>query len=118
MLLLDSNMLIYLSKELISIDDILEDNQRCAISVISYMEVLGYDFDLKEEEDFICSLLNYLEIIYIDESIANKVIKLRKNNKIKLPDAIICASAMVNHATLVSNDIRLKVIPGLILKSC
>ena len=118
MLLLDSNVLIYLSKELISIDDILEDNQRCAVSIISYMEVLGYNFDLKEEEEFVCSLLNYLEIIYIDENIASKVIELRKNNKIKLPDAIICASAMINHATLISNDIKLKVIPGLSLKSC
>ena len=118
MLLLDSNVLIYLSKELISIDDILEDNQSCAISVISYMEVLGYEFDLKEEEDFVCSLLNYMEIVYIDEKIANQVIKLRKNNKIKLPDAIICASAMTINATLVSNDLRLKVIPGLSLKSC
>jgi len=103
---------------LISIDDILNEDQRCAISVISYMEVLGYDFNLKEEENFICSLLNYLEIIYIDENIANKVIKLRKNNRIKLPDAIICASAMINNATLVSNDIRLKSIPDLKLQSC
>ena len=71
MLVLDSNVLIYLSKELISVDDILEDNQRCAISVISYMEVLGYDFDLKEEEEFVNAFLNYLEIIYIDESIAS-----------------------------------------------
>ena len=40
MILLDSNTIIYLSKKLIMIDDILENNSTPLVSVISYMEVL------------------------------------------------------------------------------
>jgi predicted nucleic acid-binding protein len=57
-----------------------------------------------------------LSVYYIDENIANKVIQLKRKNKIKLPDAIICATAIVNNATLVTNDIRLQNISNLKLK--
>ncbi len=40
MILLDSNTIIYLSKKLIKIDDILEDNTIPLVSVVTYMEVL------------------------------------------------------------------------------
>lgn len=105
MALLDSNTIIYLA---LSIDDVLQDNEEHSVSVITYMEVLGYDFDSKDEENFIRSLLSYFEIIYIDEVISNKVIELRKNCKIKLPDAIICSSSIVNNEILVTCDMRLK----------
>ena len=39
MILLDSNTIVYLSKEIISIDDIFDDNEEYGISVITYMEV-------------------------------------------------------------------------------
>ena len=113
MTLLDSNTIIYLSKKLISVDDVFEDGEEYAISVITYMEVLGYAFKSKEEENFIKELLSYLKIVYIDENIAKKVIKIKQINKIKLPDAIIAATSIVNNATLITNDIRLKAITDL-----
>jgi predicted nucleic acid-binding protein len=117
MTLLDSNTIIYLSKRLLSIDDIFIDkDDSYAISVITYMEVLGYDFDSTEEENFIKKLLSYLDILYIDEMIANEVINLKRKYKIKLPDAIICTTAILNDAILLTNDIRLKNIEKLKLK--
>jgi len=115
--ILDSNTIIYLSKELISIEDVLEDKQDLAISVITYMEILGYNFDSEKEEQFIKSFLNYMEIIYIDEQIVDIVIGLRKKYKIKLPDAIICASAILNQDTLITNDLQLNKIDKLIIKN-
>ena len=117
MSILDSNTIIYLSKEIISIDDILEENQDISISVITYTEVLGYDFDSEKEEEFIRNFLNCFDIIYIDEIIVEIVIGLRKKYKIKLPDAIICASAILNKKTLITNDTRLKKIDELTLKT-
>jgi predicted nucleic acid-binding protein len=117
MTLLDSNTIIYLSKKLIPVDDVFSDKEnKYAISVITYMEVLGYDFDAKDEEEFIKEMLSYLDVLYIDESISHKVIEIKRKNKIKLPDAIICATAILNKATLVTNDIRLKNISKLKLK--
>ena len=59
MTLLDSNTIIYLSKRLLSIDNLFIDKgNNYAISVITYMEVIGYDFDSTEEENFIKKLLS------------------------------------------------------------
>ena len=116
MRLLDSNTIIYLSKKLISVNDVFEDDEEYAISVITYMEVLGYAFKSTEEENFIKELLSYLKIVYIDENIAKKVITIKQINKIKLPDAIIVATSMVNNATLITNDIKLKAIADLKIK--
>lgn len=52
-------------------------------------------------------MISFLEVLYIDEDISNKVIELKRKNKIKLPGAII-----INKA----NDIRLKNINKLKLK--
>ncbi len=116
MIILDSNTIIYLSKELIKADNIFSQDEEYSVSIITYMEVLGYSFDLDEEKAFIEELFSYLNIIYIDEAIANRVIELRENNKIKLPDAIICATTLLNDAILITNDIRLKNIDNLKLK--
>lgn len=116
MIVLDSNTIIYLSKELISIDDIFTDDETYAISIITYMEVLGYPFDSPNEEKFIHQLFDILDILYIDRSIADYVIRLKKVYKIKLPDAIICATCIYNDAFLCTNDIRLKNIENLKLK--
>ena len=116
MVFLDSNTIIYLSKELIDIDTVFKDDEEYAISVITYMEVLGYNFESEKEKDFIEEFCSFLKIVYIDKEIVNKVIKLKRKNKIKLPDAIICATVILNNATLVSNDIRLKNIKELKLE--
>lgn len=108
MIVLDTNTIIYLSKELISIEKIFIANEEYAVSVITYIEVLGYDFESDKEEDFIKKLFKTLKIIYIDYTIAQNVIILRKKYKIKLPDAVICATSLVNNAILITNDLRLK----------
>jgi predicted nucleic acid-binding protein len=61
-------------------------------------------------------LARRLTIIYIDETIAKKVIEIKRENKIKLPDAIICATAMASDTLLVTNDVRLKNIKNLKIK--
>ncbi|NWF66931.1 MAG: type II toxin-antitoxin system VapC family toxin [Campylobacterales bacterium] len=116
MILLDSNIIIYLSKELISIDELFVDSEEYGISVIIYMEVLGYVFESEYERRFIedfMSCMSCLNIIYINEVIANKVIELKQTISIKLPDAIICATAMINDYILITNDTRLKNINNL-----
>lgn len=48
MVILDSNIIIYLSKNLLDIDRVFKSDEIYAVSVISYMEVLGYDFKTQE----------------------------------------------------------------------
>ena len=116
--LIDTNLLIFLSKGYVSVDQVFDNEvAQYAISVVTQMEALGYPFKSKVEEDFIRNLVDLFDVIYIDEKIAHQVINLRKQHRIKLPDAIICATAIVNGATLYSNDLKLPAISGLLQKS-
>ena len=117
MTILDSNIIIYLSKRLVNIDKIIFDNEEYAISVITYMEVLGYAFESKKEEKFIVDLLSCFQIKYLNSDIVQRVISLRKIQKIKLPDAIICATAISENAYLLTNDSQLKTIKDLKVKT-
>jgi hypothetical protein len=106
MIVLDSNMVIYLSKGLVDLSDLPKDDD-CCVSIVTYMEVMGYAFATEQEKRAVSLLFENFTILPLDVSIANLVIELRQSNKIMLPDAIICATAIEYDAVLVSNDIRL-----------
>jgi len=112
-IILDSNIVIYLSQKKLSIDEIFEDGKRYNISLITYMEILSYNFPSKEEENFIRKLLSLFRVIDINKTIAKEVIELKKKRKIKLPDAIIVATALVEDAVLYTNDKQLHSVEGL-----
>lgn len=103
-LLLDSNILIYISRKELELEKFASLGDILGISVITYIEAKGYDFQNSKEEEIINDLCNNLEIINIDDKIAKQVIKLRKERKIKLPDAIILATAIVHNMSLVTHN--------------
>jgi predicted nucleic acid-binding protein len=75
------------------------------ISEITRMELLGYPDISPDEEAIIKQFLSLVEIISCDEVVVNRVIKLRRMTKrLKLPDAIIAATAIEYHLVLVSRD--------------
>ena len=69
------------------------------------MEVLGYRFSNNTERKIVEELCKNLPVIKLDREIVEKVIQIRQQNKIKLPDAIILATALVNHFTLVTANV-------------
>ena len=111
--LLDSNIIIYLSQRKLDIDDVFDEDTNYNISLITYMEILSYKFSIKQEEEFISKLLSLFKVIDIDKTIAKEVIKLKKSRKIKLPDAIIVATALLYKCTLYTNDKQLHTIENL-----
>lgn len=70
------------------------------------MEALGYPFKTKEDESFVMMLCNSFDLLDLTKPIIEKTIEIRKRSKIKLPDAIIAASALVNNATLVTYNVK------------
>ena len=104
--ILDSNVLIYLSKGDLSTSEVESFGKRFGISVITLMEVKGHKFKSVDEKNFIEELCDVFDVVYIDAAIADKVIELRRQLKIKLPDAIIAATALVLDATVVTNDLK------------
>jgi predicted nucleic acid-binding protein len=66
------------------------------ISVINKIELLGYPNLDKNEEDKFNLLINHSILHPIDNKIIEETIAIRKRHKIKLPDAIIAATCIVN----------------------
>jgi predicted nucleic acid-binding protein len=98
----DTNVLIYLSKYILSPQKILF--QPAKISVITKIEALGYNFPNPEEHQLLLDICNLLPTIPLSDAIAEETIGLRKKHKIKLPDAIIYATALVEGLPLLTNN--------------
>ena len=102
--LLDTNILIYLSKKELKLSDLASRDDRLCISVITYMEALGYPFESQEEQDIIEKLCDNLLVLQLNDDVVKLVIEIRKSKRIKLPDAIIAATAVGNNATLITRN--------------
>ncbi|MDZ8090569.1 MAG: type II toxin-antitoxin system VapC family toxin [Nostoc sp. DedQUE05] len=77
------------------------------ISMITEIELLSYPSLSSDEETQIIDFLNKITVIGIDNDIKNLTITFRKQYKLKLPDAIIAATAKSLNAILFTNDVRL-----------
>ena len=104
--ILDSNLLIFLSKGQIDREKLRSKYDEFSVSIITYMEVYAYDFADETQNDLLDEIFNNLEIIEINKEIAEQAIIYRKNKikKIKLPDAIILATAKYANADLLTDD--------------
>ncbi|MFN0082704.1 MAG: type II toxin-antitoxin system VapC family toxin [Ferruginibacter sp.] len=106
--LVDSNTIIdYVGnkmpdKSLLMLDSYFDNN--FSLSIISKIEVLGFN-DSSDELKRLADFIGLANIVYVDDTIANKTIELRKIYKIKLPDAIIAATALVYNFVLISRNI-------------
>jgi len=88
-----------------------------SFSVISEIELLSFTGLSTEDEQKIGELLTLLDRVELNQAVRLEAIKLRKQKRLKLPDAIIAASAIVNQATLFTNDQALQSTSGLTVQS-
>jgi len=103
--LLDSNVIIDASKGIVSTQDIVNEYDYLYTSIISYVETQGYNFEDNQEKEIVTQILKSVEIINLNKEIADTAIKYRKQKKIKLPDALILATAKHLNADLLTSDI-------------
>ena len=78
-----------------------------AISVISELELLAYPGLVPSEEQRIRDFLADVPITDLTQSVKHHAVSLRKRFGLKLPDAIVAATALALEATLLTNDQRL-----------
>ena len=102
-MIFDTNILIYLSKNVLKPEVLFLEE--ASISVITKIEALGFNFQNKEEHEIISGLCSLLHVVPVSDTIAEATINLRKKYKIKLPDALIYATALVQNQPLVTNNI-------------
>ena len=84
------------------------------ISVITKIEILGF----KTTQEAGSLMIHFVEdsmVIGLADEIVEKTIELRKDHKIKIPDAIIASTALLNEFCLISrNEKDFKDIKGLV----
>jgi predicted nucleic acid-binding protein len=89
-------------------------NQEINISVITKIELLGWNFPNSNKSEIHNEFVDQSNVFPLDDEIVEKTIEIRRTYKIKLPDAIIAATAIIFDLTLISrNDKDFTQIPGL-----
>ncbi|PYL83381.1 MAG: PIN domain nuclease [Verrucomicrobia bacterium] len=83
------------------------------ISVISEMELLSWPSLTRQEEKTVHDFLGQLVICELTPSIRARAVQLRREEHLKLPDAVVCATAMEFDVALWTNDLALAKVPGL-----
>jgi predicted nucleic acid-binding protein len=102
--LIDTNVLIDAQsfklpkKGLAFLADVIDE--QFLVSFITYIEFLGYKNISQYNKDFI----EMATVIEINSSIIDVCIELRKKYRIKLPDAIIAATAIHHNFCIVTNN--------------
>nr|VFK64681.1 MAG: hypothetical protein BECKUNK1418G_GA0071005_104922 [Candidatus Kentron sp. UNK]VFK71178.1 MAG: hypothetical protein BECKUNK1418H_GA0071006_105322 [Candidatus Kentron sp. UNK] len=82
--------------------------EQCAVSQITRMELLSFQGITRDEERRINIFLAACHVCRLDERTEQEAIRLRRLTNLKLPDAIVAASALVRGATLLTLDQRMK----------
>ena len=110
--LIDTNILIYILHGNPQVKYFAE-SEILTISCITEMEILGKYQISESERQIIGKALEQCHIIDIDNKIKQLAISIKQQNKIKLPDAIIAATAIKNNTALVTADKDFKKISNL-----
>lgn len=109
--LLDTNTIIYFLKNSLPengksfLVNCITTNQ-AAISFVTRIELLAYPSITNQEINAANALISLLHIVWIDETLIDKTIDVRKNSLLKLPDALIASTALVNKLELVTANLK------------
>jgi predicted nucleic acid-binding protein len=103
---LDTNTIIYYFQGRNPWSDFLKAlrPEQILVSVITRMELLAWDGLTFNGEKQVRSFLGLIKIVPLSPPVENEAISLRRQTHLKLPDAIVAATAVVFEAALVTND--------------
>jgi len=87
------------------IDNLLGQSQP-VISAITEIELLCWKTAAQQDIDLLNNFISDAEIIELEKLIKLKTVDIRKTHKLKLPDAIIAASAMVYDLTFLTRNVN------------
>jgi hypothetical protein len=108
--LIDTNIAIYYFGEVLSKESELFIeaifNEKYYISVINRIELLGFKDLNGPESKALTSFVDNSVIFDLDEDIILETIRIRREYSIKLPDAIIAATCLINDCQLITNNIK------------
>jgi len=106
--LIDTNILIYHTNgSEVALDFLtkLTDESSLNISILTKIEFLGWDKHTPEGFEKCKKLIESANVYPLDEEVANKAIELKRQVNIKLADAVIGATALVNDLKLATSNV-------------
>jgi hypothetical protein len=115
-LVLDTNAVVALLKGSGPLDAWTRGASWIAISVITRLEFLAFSGLCNEDKQLFDALCRRIETIWLAEEsieLLDKAVRLRQEHRLRLPDAIIAATAMINDAALITADDDFRAIDGL-----
>jgi predicted nucleic acid-binding protein len=83
------------------------------ISVITEIEALSWINPDKSKEQIVKEFIEDAIVLGLSSAVVAQCVKIRRSRKIKTPDAIIAATAIVHNLTLITTDSDFKNITGL-----
>lgn len=101
---LDTNIFISLFNR--QLDEAIPEG-RLGFSTITEIELLSFPDLTTEDEQLIQQSLKALTRIPLDGAVSRQAVVLRRRFRLRVPDAIVAASALVAGAVLVTNDRQL-----------
>jgi len=111
-LFVDTNILIDLSEGKHQISNYLDGNS-IHISVITEIELLGWPRISQAHKEYFGKLIEECHVVELSSAIKNLTIELKQKHKIKLPDAVIAASALYLDVPLLTRDVAFEKIKSL-----
>lgn len=102
---------LYTEKEMNFMADVLD--QTPIISVITEIEALSWISSDKAKEQIVKDFIQDATVLALTPAIVSQCISIRRSRKIKTPDAIIAATAIVHNLTIITSDSDFKNITGL-----
>src|SRR6476659_8650539 len=105
--LLDTNAIISLLKNERNIQSLLSSYSSVYVSIISLLEFTAYPAISKSDIalfELFLKRVHLIDLVHHDQNLIQQIIKIRKTQKTKLPDAIIAASALILAADLMTAD--------------
>jgi len=104
MMLLDSNIIIYAAQpEHAALRQFIKEHAP-AVSVISYIEVLGYHRLNNDDRQFLEQFFQAAQMLLLSDGIVQWAVKLRQRRKMTLGDAIVAGTALAHERTLVTHN--------------
>ena len=109
--LLDTNAVVALLRGDQLLERRLQDADWVKISVLSEIEFLAFPNIGPQDRQALRQFAEMVEVVGLDHSsggLIDRVVSLRQQYKVKLPDAIIAGTALEAGATLITEDAQLR----------
>ena len=111
-LLIDTNIALYLLSGDDTLSEVL-DGKIVYLSFISELELLSYPGLTKHDEEILVQFISDCIVIDVNKEIKIKTIELRRTYRLKLPDAIIAATASYLKQPIMTADSDFKKIDSI-----